>query len=257
MVTVAGVAVLGPGLPGWAESQSVLRGAAEWHCADVTLPSPTILSATERRRTSPVVRLALAVATAATEMSGLPPATMRSVFGSSNGDGLTLGAILETLTQPDGMVSPTQFHNSVHNAAAGYWSIATRSRSPATCLGCNDWTFGASLMKAVAECVVERQPVLLCVYDIPLPPPLHATRPIGSVFGAALVLAPDGPGPQLALRWECAEATASRPLNPALLALAAGNPAARSLRLLEALAQGGPHSFDVPMMDGRLLVDVS
>ena len=64
----------------------------------------------------------------AAEASGLPYTTLRPVFASGNGDGITVGAILEMLTKPDGFVSPTQFHNSVHNAAAGYWSIGTGSR---------------------------------------------------------------------------------------------------------------------------------
>ncbi len=111
---------------------------------EVVLPPPAILSATERRRTGPVARLALAVATEAAAASGLPPPSLRPVFGSGNGDAITVGAILDALSRPDGFVSPTQFHNSVHNAAAGYWSIGTGSGRPATCLGCHDWTFGAA-----------------------------------------------------------------------------------------------------------------
>ncbi len=58
-------------------------------------------------------------------------------------------------------MSPTQFHNSVHNAAAGYWSIAHGSRQPATCLGAHDWTWAAALLKAVAEVAATGAPVLL------------------------------------------------------------------------------------------------
>jgi hypothetical protein len=39
--------------------------------------------------------------------------------------------------------------------------------------------------------------------------------------------------------------------------LATSNPAARSLRLLEALARGGAHEFDLAYMDGRLRVTVT
>ena len=256
-VRVAAASLLGPGLPDWATAQAVLAGQDAWHASEVVLPPPALLSATERRRTGPVVRLALAVAEAAASASGLAPDSLRPVFASGNGDGLTVGSILEAMAQPDGAVSPTQFHNSVHNAAAGYWSIGTASRRPATCLGGHDWSFGCALLKAVAECSAEREPVLLCVYDHPLPVPLDAVRPVRTVFGAALVLTPEGPGPRLALQWRPEPATRAEPANPTLRALAAGNPAARSLRLLEALARGGSDAFDVALLDGSLAVTLT
>jgi Beta-ketoacyl synthase, N-terminal domain len=256
-VTVLSAAILGPGLPGWTASRAMLAGTTPWQSAEVTLPPPSILSATERRRTGPVVRLALTVATQAAQASGLSAPDLRTVFGSGNGDALTVGAILEAVTTPDGFVSPTQFHNSVHNAAAGYWSIGVGSVRPATCVACGDWTFAASLMKAVAECEIEREPVLLCVYDALMPAPLAAARPVTSVFGVALVLAPDGPGPRMTVQWDMAAATRSQPLLTSLRPLAETNPAARSLRLLEALAQGGDHAFDLAFLDGRLRVEVT
>jgi hypothetical protein len=254
---IRSAAILGPGLPGWGASRAILAGAEPWEAGAVTLPPPAILSATERRRTGPVVRLALAVATEAVRASGLEAADLRTVFGSGNGDALTVGAILEAVTTPGGFVSPTQFHNSVHNAAAGYWSIGVGSARPATCVACDDWTFAASLMKAVAECAIEQEPVLLCVYDALMPPPLDAARSITSVFGVALVLAPDGAGPRLGVQWDPMTPQQAQPSSPALRLLAASNPAARSLRLLEALAQGGAHAFDLAYMDGRLRVTVT
>lgn len=255
MVSVAGFGLLGPGLPGWEASRAVLAGQAAWQDGEVVLGPPALLPATERRRTGVTVRLALTVAAEAAR--GLTAGSLRTVFGSGNGDGATVCAILEELSRPDGMVSPTQFHNSVHNAAAGYWSIGAGSMRPATCLGCHDWTFAASLMKAVAECEVEGEPVLLCVYDSPLPAPLDAIRPTVNVFGMALVLNPDGPGARVALRWEAEPAQDHAPLASNLRPLAASNPAARSLRLLECLARGGSHVFDVGLLDGRLAVSVT
>ncbi len=256
-VSLAAASVLGPGLPGWAASQAVLCGAEAWQTGEVVLPPPVMLAPTERRRTGPVVRLALAVASAAAEASGLPLATLRPVFASGNGDSITVGAILDTLTKPDGFVSPTQFHNSVHNAAAGYWSIGTGSGRPASSLGCHDWSFGGGLMKAVAECAAECEPVLLAVYDVPMPTPLQEKRPIGSVFGAALVLVPNGTGPQIKLRWSAEAPQRAAPQNPSLRDLALTNPAARSLRLLEALARGGSDAFDVGLLDGSLAVTIT
>ena len=42
--------------------------------------------------------------------------------------GDTIHAVCTALTEPDYPVSPTRFSNSVHNAPAGYWSIAAKVR---------------------------------------------------------------------------------------------------------------------------------
>lgn len=261
-VGVLGVALRGPGLDGWEAARPVLAGAAPYEAREVVLPPPAVLAPTERRRTGPVVRLALLVAQEASAMAGAAPGSLRCVFGSANGDGIVVCAILEALaaTGPEAYVSPTQFHNSVHNAAAGYWSIGTGSAQPATVLGCHDSTFAASLLKAAAEVHAEGQPVLLCLYDVPLPEPLGRLRPTCAPFGAGLVLAPPGEGGMWRLRVGHDPAPpdpgADLPRDPALHPLARGNPAARALRLLEVLARGGADEVHVPYLDGRLTVAV-
>ncbi len=259
--SVIGIGVRGPGLDGWDASREVLAGRAVHQARETLIPPPAILSATERRRTGPVVRLALAVAQEAAARSGCAPDCLRSVFASSAGDGAVVSAILEALSDPDGQVSPTQFHNSVHNAAAGYWSIANASAAPASCLGCHDFTFAAALLKATAEVRVERAPVLLCVYDVPLPEPLATSRPIAGAFGLALVLSPEAGGPSLgriAVRWsvDAPSGDAGDPRAPALRSIARASPAGRALRLLESLAKGQADAFALPYLDGRLDLDV-
>lgn len=100
--SVLGVGVWGPGLRGWEASRPVLAGAEpsdmqEW----VPQPSP-LLSATERRRTGPAARLALHVAREACEMSGLQPGELGAVFGTANGDGAVVHAILKSLASSEG-----------------------------------------------------------------------------------------------------------------------------------------------------------
>lgn len=258
---IGGIAVRGPGLDGWAAAQPVLAGQQDLLPDGPHLSPPAILSPNERRRAGMVVRLALAVAQEAVEMAALPAGLLRSVFASSNGDGAVVHAILETLMEPDPKVSPTQFHNSVHNAPAGYWSIGAGSRQATTCIGCHDSTAAASVLKAAAEAQVERQPVLLCLYDAPLPEPLGATRPTTSVFGAALVLTPT-PSPtsrarlRISYRDAPAPAGRERPRHPGLVALSSGNAAARILRLLEALARNEPDDLSLSLLDGRVDIHV-
>ena len=192
-------------------------------------------------------------------MAGRDPAGLRSIFASANGDGALMHAILETLSVPGRPVSPTQFHNSVHNAAAGYWTIGHGAHAPATCLGCHDATFAASLLKAATEVVIERAPVLLCVYDVALPPPLFAQRPVQGAFAAAFVLAPEterGTLGRIALEYraESAPDAEIEPRAPGLAPMARANPAARALRLLEALASARPDRFAAPLLDGSVRI---
>ncbi|MBS0561252.1 MAG: beta-ketoacyl synthase chain length factor [Proteobacteria bacterium] len=255
---IAGVGVWGPGMAGWEAARAVLRGEAD-EGAEAAPPAPAFLAPNERRRVGAAVRLALAVAQEAAAMAGRDPAGLRSVFATANGDGALVHAILETLAEPGRPLSPTQFHNSVHNAAAGYWTIGHHARAPADCLGCHDASFAAGLLKAAAEAATEREPVLLCCYDAPLPSPLDAMRRGGAAFASAFVLTPEPCAGALG-RIEvdyAAEPDAAWPDAPraaALGALYAGNPAARSLRLLESLALGAEDRFEVGMLDGAVRV---
>lgn len=257
---VLGVSVWGPGLEGWAAGRAVLAGTADYAATSAAPPAPALLAATERRRTGPVVRLALAAAYEAAAASGLAAGSLRAVFGSSNGDGPVVGSILEALASAEPgerVVSPTQFHNSVHNAPAGYWSIATGSHRPATCIGCNDDTFAASLLVAMADLRASGGAVLLCCYDYPLPAPLDAVRGTGALFASALVLAGEGAGPAIRVAHRPGPPLAKAlDFDPALQSLARQNPAARSLPLLAGLARGGVSEHEVAYLDGHLAIAV-
>ena len=257
---VAGIAVWGPGLPGWAAARPVLAGEAAYENTAAPLPVPAILPANERRRTGASVRLALAAMEQAVDHAGVAPEDLASVFATSNGDGAVVHAILETLAGEDRQVSPTQFHNSVHNAAAGYWTIATGCHAAATSLGCHDATFPAALLKAMAELATEGRPVALCAYDAPLPHPLSAKRPDMPAFAAALVLTAT-PGAanlgEIGLRYHATPAASTLPADPALHRLFAANPAAQALPLLEALATGARRDLVLAYLDGHLAMTVA
>ena len=134
-VWVDGVGILGPGLDNWAQAQAVLQGQAAYVQAPTVLPVPTILPPAERRRASRVIKVALAVGREAAQAEGQDPAQLPTVFASSGGDGHNCHSLCELLGSDDRQVSPTRFHNSVHNAASGYWAIATGATPPAQVLG--------------------------------------------------------------------------------------------------------------------------
>ena len=109
--------------------------------------------------------------------------------------------------------------------------------------------------------VYEAQPVLLAVYDIPTPPPLHAKRPISEPLAWALVLVPetmDAEGPLLKVELTAQEpAAAAQPAFAGELArLHAAHPAGRGLPLLQVLARGDG-AVELPGFGYRLQVQVT
>ncbi len=259
-VFVEGVGLLAPGLAGWPASQPVLRGEAAFQPVEIALPPVAQLPPAERRRTGAVVKLAIAVGLEALAQVGRDPADMATVFTSSGSDGDTIDAILTVLATEQREVSPTRFHNSVHNAPSGYWALACAATAPSTSLCGYDGSFAIGLLDAAAQATAENRAVTLIAYDLPYPGPLHAVRPIGASFGVALVLTPERTERSLAelgirLRQDGATGTALR--DAGLEALRRGNPAARSLPLLGAIAAGAG-AVGIEGIDGAIVaVDIA
>lgn len=248
-VWIAAASVLGPGLPGWEASLPVLRGEAAWEDAPLVLPPPASLPPTERRRTSGAVRLALAAGVDAVALSGLRADALDTVFASANGDGAVVGAILDALSAPDGAISPTQFHNSVHNAAAGYWGIAVGSTRPSVSVGGHDDSVATGLLTAAAHVAARGVPTLLVAYDAPMTEPLASVRPTGCPFAAALVLTPGPDGAVASLDLEASPDDAAAPDGR----VAPLNPVARALPILESLATRRGARIALPLLDGGSL----
>ena len=234
---IESIGVLGPGLPDWLRAADVLAGRTPYAHAPAELPPPAGLPPIERRRTGPVVKLALAVGHEAVAASGRDAATLAAVFTSSGGDGQNCHAICETLASDDRQLSPTRFHNSVHNAPAGYWSIATQAMAPSNVLCAHDGSFAAGLLDSLCQVTIDAAPTLLVAYDSAYPEPLNGVRPVFDTFAVALVLAPEA-GARTLARIDVAltDAPATTPAHAELEALWRGNAAARALPLLEALA---------------------
>jgi hypothetical protein len=236
-VYVDGIGVLGPGLGNWPDAAGVLLGREAYRPAASVLPAPVILPAAERRRSGRVVKLALTVALEATARAGADPATLASVFSSSGGDGQNCHEICQALSLAGREISPTRFANSVHNAAAGYWSIATGAVAESNVLCAFDASFAAGLLEALAQVAVDGEPVLMVAYDTEYPQPLHAKRPMPDAFGVAFVLRAER-GPRSLARLDAALTADAfdRLRDPALEELRGAIPAARCLPLLALLA---------------------
>jgi hypothetical protein len=238
-VDILGIGLLGPGLPDWTAGRGRLADPTTWSSAPVAIGAPARLAPTERRRAGAIVKCGIAVADQACAGADVDPSALATVFSSSSGDPANCHALCEALAAPERAVSPTRFTNSVHNASAGYWHIATASRAPSTSLCAFDASFGAGLLEAASQCASGRRPVLLVAADTPYPEPIHRARPLPDSFAIALVLSPAGSGAalaQLSLALEPGDPTPSA--HTGLEALRRAIPAARALPLLEAVARG-------------------
>ncbi|MFZ0869177.1 MAG: beta-ketoacyl synthase chain length factor, partial [Rhodanobacter sp.] len=162
-----------------------------------------------------------------------------SVFASSQGDQAITDYMCATLAQAPTELSPTRFHNSVHNAAAGYWTIATECRAPSTAVCAQQSSFGAGLLEAVSQMLDEQRPVLLVCSDIRGSGPLLEVTGCKQPFGCALVLAPEASAATLARISVTLGAPQPASALPAPLdAWRDSNPSAHVLPLLALLARG-------------------
>lgn len=237
---VQSIALLGPGLVDWNEARAILSGKRDYRESGFEIPPVTWLPAAERRRVGKMVRLALIVGKMATQDAGLDAAELATVFTSSSGDGDNCDAIFKTLAHPESserFISPTRFHNSVHNAPAGYWSIANQCMLPSTSLCAYDASFSVGLLEACCQVVSAGQSVLLISSDVRYPYPLSGIRPMECDFAVAMVLsATENDAVQAKLTLNYTTAPMSRMDATELEALRLSNPSARSLPLLEILA---------------------
>lgn len=256
-ITAAGLAA--PGLNGWTTSLPVLRGEASYRQDELPRYAPGLLPPNERRRATRSTRLAFQAAEEAIGAGAVPSDQLATVFATSGGDTDVIDRICRALDTPERAVSPIDFHNSVHNAPAGYWSIATRSRRPSTSLAAWDTSFTAGLMEAASQVMQERQPVLLVAYDMQPPPPIQHAWTVSGDFSLALLLVPEAHAGGMALLLSPGDATvAETPVeDPALEVLRTGNPAARALPLLCALARQRPARIGLPYFERRIAVELT
>jgi hypothetical protein len=171
--------------------------------------------------------------------------------------------LLSALAKPEKPVSPTDFHNSVHNASAFYWSLGTGCHASSTSIAAARFSFAAALIKAAMHSVAESSPIVMVCFDSPLPPPLGETYPICASLAVGFALSPQAvrePLASLGLSWISnvhAEAEASRPVLRELNDLCHGNPAGRGLPILEAIAWRNETVVNIPgAHDSVLRVDV-
>jgi len=141
----------------WAQSRAQPSGTGA--------PALSFVDPMLRRRLGKTARMALHVA-----HQCLPEnAPMRTVFSSRHGELHRTVGMLRQLAQGQD-ISPTEFALSVHNAAAGVYSIARADRSASTSIVAGAETFAYGLVEAATQWLADRShPVLFVYSDEPVP----------------------------------------------------------------------------------------
>lgn len=234
--TLEGIGFWATGLPSWQAACDYVASGTLPDAAP-SRPSPQLLAPNERRRAPESVAVALDVALAACAAAGRDPQMLPSVFASVHGDLAITDYMCATLANEPLAISPTKFHNSVHNAAAGYWTIGNGCVQPTTAISSFDASFAQGLIEALVQLRAGAQVVLLAAYDASSTGPLAAVSPSTGLLGGALVLSdtPRAGAPQL--RFTLVDADAPPPQG-ALARMAGGNAMAPMLPLFQALASG-------------------
>jgi hypothetical protein len=256
--------VLAPGVGSLDDLLALARTGAVAASADLPLPSPAALPPNERRRASQAVRLTLACAEQALRASPFAADRLRTVFASDEGTGEICQQMLEALATTR-LVSPLLFHNSVHNAPSGYFSIAHRSRQSATSVSLGVDSFAAGLLCAAAEAHGTGQPVLLMAYDPVMTGPMRSLLPVAQATATAwIVSAPRtqdaAPQPLAEITLELLDASADTDPLPAWATPWAANSSARALQALAVIAgaqtsEAGAAGVTLALGERRLRVE--
>jgi hypothetical protein len=239
-VAIAGIGIWSPEVSGWEAAHAALAADLA-PAATVSRPPAELLPPAERRRAPEAVLVAVEVARQACAMARCDAAELPHVFASCYGDLAVNDYLCATLAHAPLELSPARFHHSVHNAAAGYWAIATGCRRSSSAISAGAATFGAGLLETALLSVDEDAAALMTAYDVAVVGPLGDVNPCHSVFGMALVLAPSSACAVTRLRltpMAAAQSDAELAPEPALLhACHRDNPAAQGLRFLQALVR--------------------
>jgi len=152
-----------------------VRGTSVWTAARGE-PTAALLPPRLRRRTSRLTRSIAEVLGDLGVRHGVDLARVPVVHGSSLGEIDTTARLLEMMHEEDGALSPIRFHNSVHNTAPAYVSIATKNRGFSTSVAAGAATVAAAVLEAFGVLCSRESEVMMVVADEPVPVALAPDR---------------------------------------------------------------------------------
>lgn len=148
----------------------------------VVEPACAIVTGRAKRGTSRITRMLAEVATQAAQGAELTKTPI--IFASAWGEIETMIDLLNQIVDGAEGLSPLRFKNSVHNAASGLLSIASKNRAFSTAIAAGTETVECGLLEAFSA--LETHPeVILAVGDDRLPEPLDR---LSEYQGAAMAI---------------------------------------------------------------------
>ena len=257
-ITLTGIGLWARGMASLADFVAASRdGFTALNEARFEPPKPNAIPSRERRRAGLAINLGVEVAHQACDVAGIDKSTVPSVFVSALGDTAITDYMCRKLTGADKLLSPTKFHNSVHNAPACYWAISANNRAPNTFLGGFLESLGVGFLEASSQAIGADAPALLVAYDIATEPPLDDVAAITDTLALAFVIEPSqrarlrqrSLAVDAELRFVGGAAPPPVPRAAALARLSAANPMGGGLALVErcvsGFADGGQGDEDV------------
>ena len=246
-INIVGVGVWSEFFSNWDEFRSALTGGV----ASQTIPlRPELIPAKERRRAPVSVKMAVEVMDQARRMSALVPSEVATVLASVNGDVGTTDYLCRTLGTAPRTVSPTRFHNSVHNAPIGNWAIATHCKLPANAVSAYLHTTSMAFLESAIQALEENMPVLVCVQELATPDAIKPIYDSEQPISTAILLAPPGHCKEelASVRFDVRNERSEYPSAPQILGIDwSGNLGARFLPLFAALTAPGDTELLLPI----------
>lgn len=224
----------------WQELESLYQSSSVPETTQAS-PKPEIIPANERRRAPLPVKLAVESSWQAVQSAEVDPTSLKCVFVSGLGDTQLTDYMCKVLASDNKQLSPTKFHNSVHNASAGYWTISTHCMQAANSIAGFEESVPLALMEAMLQCRQENNPVLFTAYDAPVSAPMSPLFNNTEAFSASLVLSPQASAATVAeIDFSIVNKAGTWPplehkQNPYIEQLYRINPAAKILSLCELL----------------------
>lgn len=187
---ICGIGAWGPGFNNWPELKALLDETENTEELSPQTPKPEIIPANERRRSPLPVKIAVETSWQAVQRSQIPSSDLSCVFGSGLGDTEITDYMCRALTTELKQLSPTKFHNSVHNAAAGYWTISTNCMKAANSIAAYHNTAGLALLEGVSQCIFQNEPLLITLFDTKAHSVYQEIFDCHQPFAAAIVITP-------------------------------------------------------------------
>jgi hypothetical protein len=261
--SILGVGAWGPGFNDWQTLVELISSQPANYVLQDNYqkgPKPQIIPANERRRAPVAVRLAVESSWQAANNANISPKNLACVFASGYGDTHLTDYMCRALNTEAKQLSPTKFHNSVHNAAAGYWTISTDCNAPANSIAGLEWSVPLALLDAVIQSEQEQRPLLITCFDADVAPTMKSIMDNDSLFSSSIIVSSEkiDDTPQFTLK--LIQQTCDWPtvvFNSQLLSLYNDNPSAKMLALLSLIIKystdTGRSSIDLPINEHSLI----